>query len=185
MAVDQPSKLTDPKGAVDPATAANSKNHPVDIVLSVTGTQDPSPIQELPNQPSGPSGSGPVAASSAINIPFDNSNNAFTARVHAFTPQSGSGVIVVGNTLTANGPAAKVSGTAVSLASSGLIIGSQTFVVPTPAPEPKTSPSTAFTMGGHTATPRSDSSVYLCTQHSLERAGPMASIFTINSAMIL
>lgn len=186
----QTSKLTDPKGAVDPTTAAHSATagdpniHSVDNVLAVTVTQDPSPIQEFPNQPSGPSanpskdilsGSDPVTASSTINMPSANSNIILIAAGHAFTPQPDSGVVVVGNTLSVNGPAATVSGKAVSLASSGLIIGSQTFAVPTPAPEPKISQSTAFTLGGHTVIPLGDSSVVV-QGATLSVSGPATTI---------
>lgn len=199
VAVDQPSKVTDPKNAVDPTTTAHSmiaadpNIHSVDNVLSVSSTQDLSPIPDPSNKPTVPSanpsidvplGSELVAGSSTVKIPSGSSNSVFTAAGHAFTPQPDSGVIVVGNTLSVNGPAVTVSGTALSLLSSGLVIGSQTFTVPTPSIDPKTSASTstAFTMGGHTVTPLGDSSV-IVQGATLSVGGPATTISGIGLSL--
>jgi len=106
---------------------ADSTLHANDPAITILGTLVSVGSSEL------------VAGSSTVKIPSGKPNGAFTAAGHAFTTQPGSGVIVAGNTLSVSGPAATVSGTVVSLASSGLIIGTQTFAIPTPGPDPTTS----------------------------------------------
>ena len=57
-----------------------------------------------------------------------------------------------GNTLSANGPPTTVSGTVLSLASSGLIVGSQTLAFPAKSPDPIINENHVITFAGQTFT---------------------------------
>lgn len=116
-----------------------------------------------------------VAGSPTVLLPTGSSNGVFTAAGHTFTPQAESGIIVAGNTLSINGPAATVSGIAVSLASSGLVIGSQTFAIPTAVPSPEPSANSVFTVAGQVITPHgADAAIIAGT--TLSMSGPAATI---------
>lgn len=72
----------------------------------------------------------PTLASEAIA-----SDGTLTIAGQTITRLGGSKAIIDGVTLTINGPAEAVSGTSLSLASTGLMVDGQTYAFPTPAPD--------------------------------------------------
>jgi len=116
-----------------------------------------------------------VAGSSTLNLPSGDSNGVFTAAGHAFTPQPDSGVMVAGSTFSIKGPAATVSGTVVSLASSGLNIGSQTFAFPTSATIPVPDANSIFIIAGQIITPLGQSSL-IVEEATLSINGPATTV---------
>ena len=75
-----------------------------------------------------------VVGSSTLLLPTAGVNGVLIAAGQTFTPYSPSSIIVDGKTLSVNGPPTTVSGTILSLASSGFVVGTRTYAVPTLAP---------------------------------------------------
>ena len=75
-----------------------------------------------------------VVGSSTLALPTGSGNGVLTAAGQTFTPLGRGSILVNGNTLSVNGPPTTASGTVLSLASSGLVVDSQMFAFPTPAP---------------------------------------------------
>ena len=89
----------------------------------------------------------PTLASEAVT-----SDGTLTIAGQTVTRLGNSRVIVDGVTLTINGPAQAVSGTSLSLASTGLIVDGQTYALPTPAPDALPRPDGVFNIAGQTIT---------------------------------
>jgi len=180
----------DPNGIAQPKANAPPKSDPPVVAIgSQTFTALPSggfaiadstvhandPAITIQGVPVSLGHSALVAGSSTVLLPTGSSNGVFTAAGHTFTPQAESGIIVAGNTLSINGPAATVSGIAVSLASSGLVIGSQTFAVPTAMTNPEPSANSVFTAAGHAFTPQPGPAV-IVAGNALSINGPAATV---------
>lgn len=93
-----------------------------------------------------------VVGSSTVFLPTGSANGVLTAAGVKFTPLGHGKIRLDGEALSVNEPVMTVSGTAVSLASSGIVVAGQTFTFPTLAPEAVT-PSAILTIGGQTLTP--------------------------------
>lgn len=89
-----------------------------------------------------------VFGSSTLLLPTESAHGILTAGGQTFTPFDPGSVLVNGETLSVDGPPATASGTVLSLASSGLVVDSQTFAFPTPAPELIPSASKIVTFAG-------------------------------------
>ena len=76
-----------------------------------------------------------VLGSSTLLLPTADRNGVLIAAGQTFTPYSPGSILVNGNTLSVDGPPTTVSGTRLSLASFGFVVGTQTFAFPTPAPD--------------------------------------------------
>ena len=108
-------------------------------------------------------------------VPVPSANAIVTFADQTFTRLGSGEVAFNGMTLVANGPAATVSGTAISLASSGLVIGSQTFAFPTPAPDLLTNANAVVTFAGQTFT-RHGSGAIVVNGMTLVANGPATTI---------
>lgn len=116
-----------------------------------------------------------VVGSSTLALPTGSGNGVLTAAGQTFTPLGGGSILVNGNTLSVNGPPTTVSGTVLSLASSGLVADSQIFALPTPAPEVMPNTKNTITFAGQTFTQlRSDAVAFHGT--TLVANGPAATI---------
>lgn len=93
-----------------------------------------------------------IFGSSTLLLPTESADGILTAGGQTFTPFGPGSVLVNGETLSVDGPPATASGTVLSLASSGLVVDSQTFAFPTPAPEPIRGASKIVTFAGGTFT---------------------------------
>ena len=89
----------------------------------------------------------PTPASEAVT-----SDGTFTIAGQTITQLDNSRAIVDGVTLTINGPAQAVSGTSLSLASTGLIVDGLTYALPTPAPDALLRPGGIFNIAGQKVT---------------------------------
>ena len=116
-----------------------------------------------------------VVGSSTLALPTGSGNGVLTAAGQTFTPLGGGSILVNGNTFSVNGPPTTVSGTVLSLALSGLVIDSQIFALPTPAPEVIPNTKNTITFAGQTFTQlRSDAVAFHGT--TLVANGPAATI---------
>ena len=93
-----------------------------------------------------------VVGSSTLALPTGSGNGVLTAAGQTFTPLGGGSILLNGNTLSVNGPPATASGTVLSLGSSGLVVDSQIFALPTPAPEVMHNTKNTITFAGQTFT---------------------------------
>ena len=93
-----------------------------------------------------------VVGSSTLALPAGSGNGVLTAAGQTFTPLGGGSILLNGNTLSVNGPPATASGTILSLASSGLVVDSQIFALPTPALEVMHNTKNTITFAGETFT---------------------------------
>ena len=91
-----------------------------------------------------------VVGLSTLSLESGNTNGVYVAGGVRFAKLDPGTILLGGNTLSVNGPATIVSGNAVSLASSGIVIAGQTFAFSTSAPEVM-APST-LTIAGQTIT---------------------------------
>ena len=92
-----------------------------------------------------------VVGSSTAFLPSGSANGVLTAAGVEFTPLGHGQIRLDGNTLMANEPPITMSGTSISLGSSGIVIAGQTFAFPTPALEAAI-PSGTLTIAGQTLT---------------------------------
>ena len=93
-----------------------------------------------------------IAGSSTLLLPTRTETGILTAAGQTFTPLGSDSILLDGTTLSINGPATINAGTTLSLDPSGLVVGTQTFAFPTPAPELIPSASRVFTFAGQTFT---------------------------------
>ncbi len=100
-----------------------------------------------------------VVGLSTLSLETGNTNGVLLAGGIKFTPLDPGRILLDGNSLSVNGPATIVSGTTVSLGSSGIVIAEQTFAFSTPAPE-VVAPST-LTIAGQTITQLGSSRVII------------------------
>ncbi|KAL8828694.1 MAG: hypothetical protein Q9170_006497, partial [Blastenia crenularia] len=133
--------------------------------------------------------SGDVVVGSTPNpLPKVPNRNIFTIGDLVFTPGPGSGIVVGLQTLTRGAPAVMISGTPISLPTSGsaIIVGGSTIPIPTPTVPPLTAtpPSTGLdaiiTAAGFTLHRGSNSEILIGTQ----TLTPGASALTISSTPI-
>lgn len=75
-----------------------------------------------------------IVGSETVLLPTGSANGVLTAAGQTFTPLSHGTILVNGNIISVNGPPTTASGTVMSLASSGLIVDSQTIAFPTSPP---------------------------------------------------
>lgn len=99
--------------------------------------------------------------SSTLLLPTGSADGILTAGGQTFTPVGPGSVLVNGETLSVDGPPATASGTVLSLASSGLVVDSQTFAFPTPAPELMPGANKIVTFAGGTFTQLENGAVAL------------------------
>lgn len=104
-----------------------------------------------------------------------NANGIVTFADQTFTRLGSGDVAFNGMTLVANGPAATVSGTVISLASASLVIGSQILTFPTPAPDLITNANAIVTVAGQTFT-RHGSDAVAFNGMTLIANGPAATV---------
>ena len=116
-----------------------------------------------------------IAGSSTLTLATGNTNGVLTAAGKTFTPLGHDRAIVEGHTLSINGPPTSISGTALSLASSGLVVGSEFFAFPTPAAGSLPETKAAVTFAGQKFTPLGGGSVAV-GGNTLFRNGPAATI---------
>lgn len=93
-----------------------------------------------------------VFGSSAIPLATGSPNGVLTAASETFIPLASGTISIDGTTISVGGPPITDHGTIVSLASSGLVIGSSTFAFPTPAPNADNNKN-GFAIDGQTLTP--------------------------------
>lgn len=161
-------------GSSDPSKPP--ANGPMNVLPA--GGSQPEP-QGSPNnagsQLAPPSSKNDVATSDSTPQANDHSNpqGGFNAGGFALTPQADSGVIVAGNTLSVNGPAATVSEKVISLASESLIIDGHAFAVPNSPPQPNedSNPQGNFNAEGFAVTPQPGSG-FLVAGNTLSINGP-------------
>lgn len=121
-------------------------------------------------------GSQIVAGSLTIFFPTGSANGILTAAGQTFTPLGRYSILVDGSTLLAKGSASIISGTTLSVDSSGLVIGSQTFAFPTPAPGFVPSASIVITFAGQIFTPLENAAVAFGGT-TLVANGPAVTVF--------
>lgn len=115
-----------------------------------------------------------AVGSSTIHLYSGSANEALTAAGLVFTPLDASIIDVAGNTLSINRPKGTISGTVISLASAGLVLGTKTFAMPSPAPIPDATLTTTkgvFTLTDQTFTPEGKSDVAVA-RNTLSVNGP-------------
>lgn len=76
-----------------------------------------------------------IVGSSTIPIATGSPNGLLTAAGETFTPLASGTIAIDGSTISVGGPPITDQGSVISLAPSGLVIGSSTFAFPTPAPD--------------------------------------------------
>lgn len=116
-----------------------------------------------------------IVGSSTLLLPTESADGILTAGGQTFTPFRPGSVLVNGDTLSVDGPPATASGTVLSLASSGLVVDSQTFAFPTPAPELMPGANKIVTFAGGTFTQIGNGAVAFHGM-TLEAGGPAATI---------
>jgi len=119
-----------------------------------------------------------AVGSSIVHLYSGSADRALTTTGLTFTLLDTSNIDVAGNTLSSNRPKGTISGTVISLASAGLILGTKTFAMPSPAPDPDANPSTVngvFTLVGQTFTPEGKSDIAVAG-NTLSVNGPDATI---------
>ena len=101
-----------------------------------------------------------LAGSSTVFLPKGDMGGPLTAEALTFAPLGEGAIVLQGNTLSANGLATTISGKAVSLDVSGLVIDGQTFAIPRLAPE-AAHPNSVLTVAGHTVSRDGSSKIYV------------------------
>ncbi|KAK3174417.1 hypothetical protein OEA41_001663 [Lepraria neglecta] len=100
-----------------------------------------------------------VVGSLTLSLATGSASGTLTANGVEFTPLGPGSILIDGNTLSINGPAATVSGNAISLASYGIVVAGQTFAYPTTAP--KAQRPQILTVAGQTITQLGSSSAII------------------------
>ncbi len=123
-----------------------------------------------------------IVGSSTLNLPTGKANGVLTAADVEFTPLGHGKIRLDGKMLSVDEPAMTVSGTAISLAASGIAIAGKTFAFPTIAPE-AVNPNRILTIAGQRIT-RLGSSEAIINGVTLAINGPAETVSgtTISSA---
>ena len=117
-----------------------------------------------------------VVGSSTLLLPTGSgANGVLTAAGQTFTPLGPGSVLINDYTLSENGPPTTTAGTVLSLASSGLVVDSQTFAFPTPAPNLLLNANRIVTFAGQTFT-QFGSATLVSDGMTLVANGPAATI---------
>ncbi len=118
-----------------------------------------------------------AVGSSTVHLHSGSADGALTAAGLTATPLGASNIEAAGTTLHMNGPKGTIHGTVISLASAGLILGTKTIAMPSPAPDPDVTPTAndISTLAGQINTPKGKSGVAMAGT-TLSVTGPDTTI---------
>ena len=125
-----------------------------------------------------------IVGSSTLLLPTGSANGVLTAAGQTFTPLGRGSILVNGNTLSVDGPATTASGTVMSLASSGLIVDTQTFTFPKPAQELMPNANEILTFASQTFTQLGNGAVAFQGM-TLVANGPAATMSLASSKLVI